>query len=355
MVKSFTSLVVMAMVVIISSPVMTSTLNSESEELMNYEETRNNVVKLWRQGNYQEAAKIYEKALPRFPEQTEEITFALAELYLYLGEYEKCLDKFEYGQERKIMYSLWLNGDTWKPLEKYERFTKIVEENKRLQAEATAKSSPQFRVIPPENCAKEKEKKYPLIMVLHGWNDSLEILDKHWESPIVRREFLLALVQSSQVVKVNQFCWDDMQLGRKEIQVIYKKIIETYPVDLQRVIIAGFSQGGSMALDIAMNAIIPVKGFVVLQPVLKLSTDFNGKTLERTLQQGLRGTIIASQNPDTLQEQEKMAVLSREMHLPYRYVISGTGHWYPGDFLQQLNTAVEDIFYSDTREKNQNK
>ena len=110
MVKSFTSLVVMAMVVIILSPVMTSTLNSESEELMNYEETRNNVVKLWRQGNYQEAAKIYEKALPRFPEQTEEITFALAELYLYLGEYEKCLDKFEYGQERKIMYSLWFKN-----------------------------------------------------------------------------------------------------------------------------------------------------------------------------------------------------------------------------------------------------
>jgi tetratricopeptide (TPR) repeat protein len=347
MVKGLTSVLILAMVLIISSPVITSTLNSE--EFMNFEKTRNKVIKLWRQGNYREAIKIYEKALPRFPDRANEITLALAELYLSLGEYEKCLDKFEYGLKRKIMYPLWLDADNLKPLEKYERFTKIVEENTRLQAEATAKSAPRLRVLPPDNYSKEK--KYPLIMVLHGWNGSLEILDKQWESTMVRREFLLALVQSSQVIQVNRFGWNDIQLGRKDVKTIYKKIIETYPVDKQQVIIGGFSQGGTMALDIAINDIIPVKGFVVLQPGLNLSTDFNGKILERTLQQGLRGTIIASKTPKSLREQVKMTALSSEMHLPYRYIISGTGHWYPRDFLQQLDTALEDIFYPGTQGK----
>jgi len=335
--------VLLLLMVFIPSPVVT-TAAGDNEEIMDYKKTRQKVVTLWKKRNYQKAIKIYEKALPRFPDKTYEITISLARLYLNTKEYEKCLDIFEYGLKRKVMYPIWPESSSWKPLREYERYTKIFAENTRLQAEATAKSAPRLKVIPPENVSKEK--KYPLIIVLHGWNGSLETLDKQWESTLIRRQFFLALVQSSQVIRVNRFGWNDVQLGRKDVKNMYKKIIEEYPVDTQRVIIAGFSQGGNIVLDIAVNNIIPVIGFVTLQPGLSLVEDFDGEILKQSAARGLRGTIIASKKPETLQEQEKMAALVREIKAPYRYVILGTTHWYPAGFREQLDIAVQDILTS---------
>jgi dienelactone hydrolase len=114
-------------------------------------------------------------------------------------------------------------------------------------------------------------------------------------------------------------------------------------VDTQRVIMAGFSQGGKMALDIALNDVIPVTGFVVLQPGKTLSKEISKENLEKIVKRGLRGTIIDSESPASSREQQRITSINRELNLAFRYLISGTGHWYPGDFLKQLDTALKDI------------
>ena len=98
-----------------------------------------------------------------------------------------------------------------------------------------------------------------------------------------------------------------------------------------------------MAMDIVLDNVIPVIGFIVLQPGVSLTKDVNQEKLKKIQEQKLRGTIIDSKNPESLRELERFNTLAKEVNLPYRYVISGIGHWYPGDFLSQLDKALKDI------------
>ena len=327
-------LIILISIIIVALPLT-------GEEIMNYEKTKQKVIKLWQKGKFEKAINIYKKAIPLFPGLEHEIIFTMAQIYISAGEYKKSLDTLAKGQEKKLLYPLWLSLPMWEPLKRYEKFIKIVKKNKQLQAEATAKTEPRVSVILPQNYSKEK--KYPLLMVLHGWNGSIVTLNRQWESGIVRKEFLLALVQSSQVIQPDRFGWDSLQLGKKDLTRIYQKTIDTYQVDTKQVIIAGFSQGGKMALDIALNDVFPVTGFVVLQPGRSLSKDVGKENLEIILERGLRGTIIDSQSPASSREQQRVTDLNRELGLTFRYVISGTGHWYPRDFFKQLDTAIKDI------------
>jgi predicted esterase len=113
-------------------------------------------------------------------------------------------------------------------------------------------------------------------------------------------------------------------------------------VDSKHIIIAGFSQGGKMALDIVLKEVLPVSGFIVLQPGVKLSCQ-DKANLEKLAERGLRGTIIESESAVSSREQQQVEALNREYNLAFRYVISGTGHWYPPDFLKQLDAALSDL------------
>ena len=132
----------------------------EKEETMTFDKIKRKTAKLYRQKKFTDAAKLYEEALPRFPGEVYHITFSLGQLYMQTGEYEKSLAAFEYGLERNVPYPFWPGHAFWQPLEKFERFKKILAENSRLRASLTAKTKPQFNASTPASFSPKK--KYPL-------------------------------------------------------------------------------------------------------------------------------------------------------------------------------------------------
>ncbi len=220
-------------------------------DTMNYHEVRNEVFVLYNQGKYKEAIAILENVKNTFPEQLEAITFNLSILYMRDNQGEKSLNLLKHGLKNGIIYPIWADDKTWSPLHQFEEFKEIVKENERLRKEASAKTKPQIEVITPEGYSKEKKEKYPLFIALHGWGDNITELKQHWTSKILQKH-ILALVQSSQVVSTHGFGWDDHQLGKKGVRDMYDKIVEEYPVDTQKVITGGFSQGGILAMDLAI-------------------------------------------------------------------------------------------------------
>jgi predicted esterase len=307
-----------------------------------FNEVKSEVTRFCKQQKYEEAAAVYESVLKQFPEKVSTITWDLAVLYSMLGKTEKCMDIFEYGLERKVTYSLWPGAGLFKPLEKLDRFKKIMETNARLQAEATARTEAEVAVVTPEGYSDQK--KYPLFIALHGWGGNAESFKKIWKSTKTGKEYIQAFVQSSQVVSQDAFGWSDFQLGRKDITKIYKKLIRQYPVDTKQIIIGGFSQGGQMALDIAIHNIIPTLGFVVLKPGGGIPDDFNLEAVEKAVKQGLRGTIITGEKDHSLADQEKMVKIFEQAKLPHRFIINkDQGHWFTKDLSQQMENAINHI------------
>jgi predicted esterase len=121
-------------------------------------------------------------------------------------------------------------------------------------------------------------------------------------------------------------------------------LVGEYPVDTKQVIIGGFSQGGQMALDIAINNIIPTIGFVALKPGGDIPDDFNLEAVKRAVKQGLRGSIITGEKDHSLADQEKMVKIFEQAKLPHRFIINkDQGHWFTKDFPQQLEDAINHI------------
>ncbi len=319
-------------------------LGRPQEDIMNYEKVKEKVGSLLQGKKYEEAIALYEEALQQFPDKFYEISFPLAQLYMSTGKPGKSLDIFEAGLQKKIVYPIWSAAPYWQPLAGHDsaRFKKILAENKRLQAEKTAAAEPGFNIIPPAGYTAGK--KYPLFIVLHGWNETMAQPAKYWQTKRLNQDFLLALAQSSQVVGPHTFGWEDAAAGRKDVMEIYRQITAAYSVDKDRIIIAGFSQGGMMAMDIAGGQGIPCAGFVVLHPGGGIPEDFNAVTVKKAGERGLKGAIIMSEQNKSGEEIDKIQETLKQAGIDYRFVVTGTGHWYPADFAQQLDAAIAHIF-----------
>ena len=310
-----------------------------------FSEVTGEVTALYKQKKYDEAIAVFEIALKQFPEKISAITMNMALLYSVQGKGDKCMEILEYGLDRKVTYPFWPGAGPFAPLEKEERFKKIVETNNRLQAEATAKNEPKVVVVTPEGYSSQGEKKYPLIIALHGWNMNAGSFQKIWNSPKTSKEYIQAYIQSSQVITENTGGWTDFQLGRKDVSKIYSKLIKEYAVDSGKVIIAGFSQGGQMAIDIAAHDVIPVAGFIALKPGGGIPENLNLEAVKKATERGLRGVIITGDKDPSLEDQKKMAKIFDEAGLPNQLVINpDQGHWFSNDFPTQLEKAVDYIF-----------
>lgn len=226
---------------------------------------------------------------------------------------------------------------------KYEEDKKVWE-NEELIARARAKIKVEYEILKPAGFSPEK--KYPLLFLLHGRGGNIVSIRERWKTKDLNSRFLIVFLQSSQFLPwLDCYSWDDLQQGRRDIRRVYREVIEKYPVDKDKVIIAGMSAGGRMSIDAALNDIIPAAGFIACCP-----SKLKGLTKEiaqAAVRRGARGTIIAGEE-DTrfIGAAKEMAALFKEVNLPCRLiVIPGMGHQVPADSDKQLKEALDHIFW----------
>lgn len=292
---------------------------------------------LCNQGKLREAAAFLEGALDQFPDYFCELTGALAETYMQLGDFEKALTIIEHGLKKGIFYQIPHSFQEQIPSEFSDQFTKIVDENNRLKELAQARARAKCEVVEPAGYSDKSE--YPLFIVLHGGGSNIEFAKIYWKSKILD-EFLVAFIQSSEVDSSVGFTWyKRIPQGRKEIKECYKKVTEQYLVDTEKVIIGGFSVGGSMAIDVVFNGVIPVMGFVGGCPGKPES--FNREKVEKAVQLGIKGVMISGETDYYRKYQVEMAEVFKETGFSHQVVvIPGLGHEVPENFSELLDAAI---------------
>ena len=310
-----------------------------------YQEAEAIAVRLFYQQKHQEAIELLKDLMEKFPGKLHEIAWSLALNYCLNGQYEKSLEMFDYGLKKGIFFPIHPGINIWEPLEKYdpERFKEIKEKTRQLRDQARKTAKPGLEVFPPEKYSENK--KYPLFIILPGWGGGMEFSKRHWNSERLKQEFIAAYMQSSQVVQTQGFAWDDIPLGRKEIKQLYEQTVKDYAVDVDKVIIGGYSQGGMMVMDIVFTRAVPLKGFVAVCPGGGIPGALTKENAAKVAEKGVRGYIISGEKDNCLPEQQEVIKIFKEAGFFYQMkVIPGMYHWFPGDFGQQLDLAIEYIF-----------
>jgi predicted esterase len=316
----------------------------ELPEFSTFEELSAIVGGLWNEGQPQRAIEILERAKDRFPDRQYDMIFSLGYSYLLIGDHENALLVLEEGLESGFWFVFPLETPVIRPLVGLPRFQRIVAESERMRGEAQAQCKPRSDVVTPEGYSSESQ--YPLFIALHGWGETNQVFMEYWTSDLLRTDFLAAFMESSQLVKMDGGRgWDNVTLGREEITRLYHDLTNLYPIDETRIVMGGFSQGGRMAVDIAIGGVLPVSGFAVLCPGGGIPKSLTPEGLQRAQDEGLRGTILTGEHDPDLPDQKQMTRMFDDGGLDARLVVNaGLGHWFPENFGEQLDRAIRHVF-----------
>lgn len=113
----------------------------------------------------------------------------------------------------------------------------------------------------------------PTLIVLHGDGENAQIALSAFEG-VTRHGWLLAAVQSSQVAAEGSFVWHDPERALADVASEFRSLLNAYPVDPERVVVAGFAQGGEAALRLALEGRIPARGVLLVAPKLENLEDW---------------------------------------------------------------------------------
>ncbi|NTV03302.1 nuclear transport factor 2 family protein [bacterium] len=306
-----------------------------------YPEMRGVVVDLHGQGRFAEAAAILAGAVPRYPDHVMANTFNLALMYAKLGDRQEAVRAFEDGHRRGVFYNTWSFEDAvWDTLRGEPGFAAVLARNDALIAEAQKGSVMKLEVVTPEGYRADR--KYPLFIALHGGGENLEQFRPHWTSPGLRRNFIVAYVQSSQVISMNGYHWQDEAVTCREIAAAYREVLAGHAVDTSRVVIGGFSSGGFGSLVAFFAETVPASGFVVLCP--EIPADATADALDAAVRRGARGTLLTTELDGRLERQKEYVARLNERGLDVRLVVTpDIGHWYPDNLEQLLDEALERV------------
>lgn len=316
--------------------------DQQDKQFATYQEMRAHIGKLYQQKAYAEAAGILEKALTRFPDHLHANVFNLALMYVRLEEYEKALKALGYGLEHGVWFGKYeLNNKIWAPLRENESFKAFKKHNEKKWMEAQKSVQPKLEVLVPENY--DKGKKYPLFIALHGGGENIDGFKPQWTSDLLKKEFIVAYPQSSQLVSMTGYSWtEDIELTKKEIQQAYEKILTDFPVDPSRIIVGGFSSGGVASLEVILDETVPAIGFVALCPAKP--DDFSSEKVGKARARGIRGTLITTEMDPRLPDQKDMAAILEAQGLAHEFIVTpNIGHWYPENLSELIDTAIKHI------------
>jgi len=212
-----------------------------------------------------------------------------------------------------------------------------VKECRRRQEAAQGRARPELKVIEPAGGPRAES---PLLVALHYAGGNAEDFAGYWQIA-VEEGWLVALPQSSQICYEDGYWWADREKGKREVLDAFEQIKQDYSFDSQKVVLAGASQGGTLAMLLALEGTIPSRGFLSVVPGMREDTLQELLSLLDSAPRDLRGWILTG-------ERDYCVALARRFHgeavqRGFRWellVEPGMGHEFPQDFDLKLRKAL---------------
>lgn len=236
-------------------------------------------------------------------------------------------------------YAYLLEEEDIKPLNEYTEFRELASICKDREVEANRDSKSYIKIMGPENIVENE--KYPLLIALHGNGQNALIAENNWSS-CVTDDYILALLQSSQVGFSNAYFWNDYMKGSKDLKEQYVKVLREKNVDLDNIVIGGFSAGTRVALYAMLNDEVKVKGFIFIGPWLPEINEWEC-LIDKLKQNDIKGYIICGDKDiECIECTRRFVDMLNQRDIPNIYKeIKDLKHEFPNDFESYLKEALE--------------
>lgn len=300
------------------------------------------------QEKFDEAVALIEELTPKIIGREFEISDLTMKTLFEAGRTDEAMTAWEKGLDEGFFYFVVPRFATYDSVRKGDRFKNALTRNNRLRESANSDSKPEFKMITPASYSAEKS--YPLLMIIHGGNQSIAKAMETWDKNAVGDDLLIAYVQSSVQADTKSYRWNlngagiyELPTAQDEVLGLYQEIVEQYSVDTAQVSLAGFSQGGNLALIMAAEGTISAKGFLAGCPATRAPISL--ETAQAAAARGVRGTIFVGSNDWTAAAAQTTVTNFNEAGLWVNHIVmEDKGHEYPENFEEVLRKAIKDIY-----------
>ncbi|TMB93636.1 MAG: hypothetical protein E6J38_10310 [Chloroflexi bacterium] len=234
----------------------------------------------------------------------------------------------------------WLEGNkSLASLVDSARFRDIVARADARYRDAAAAARPKLMFAMPDEPPDAFG--YPLLLVLHGNNSNASETAPHW-SAMADAGWVVAVPQSSEIGPTpDAYTWNDRDRTAAELTTHLEKVKHSTQIDIGRIVLTGFSMGGTQAIALPLVGKIKVRGILPIAAWLPHIREFT-RLVEGGAGKMLRSYIVVGDGDPSVDGARALFDLftahRMRTHLDVR---EGLGHDYPPDMHTTLVRALE--------------
>ena len=311
---------------------------------ISFEELQTQMFDLFYARDLAGAFAVAESASRLYPDRLPKTAYWKACILSLMGRAEEAVSALAQGLAEGAWWSpIMLNRDPdLEAARTLPQMAEVLAETDRRWQAAQVRSKPQTFILDPRDRtaapAGHDGALPPLMLALHWYTGTGPEFIEHFRSAADDLGFLLASAQSSQMCAKDQYCWDDQAEGEAEVSGALASLRASHRFDADRVILAGASQGGRLA--IAMSLALPLCGFIAVVPAVRGVEEFAAH-VESAAERGVKGYIIAGEKDYFLAGTEKLQRFLDSNGVSCRIeVVEGMAHTFPKDFPERLARAA---------------
>ena len=311
---------------------------------ISFEELQTQMFDLFYARDLAGAFAVAESASRLYPDRLPKTAYWKACILSLMGRAEEAVSALAQGLAEGAWWSpIMLNRDPdLEAARTLPQMAEVLAETDRRWQAAQVRSKPQTFILDPRDRtaapAGHDGALPPLMLALHWYTGTGPEFIERFRSAADDLGFLLASAQSSQMCAKDQYCWDDRAEGEAEVSGVLASLRGSHRFDADRVILAGASQGGRLA--IAMSLALPLCGFIAVVPAVRGVEEFAAH-VESAAERGVKGYIITGEKDYFLAGTEKLQRFLDSNGVSCRIeVVEGMAHTFPKDFPERLARAA---------------
>jgi predicted esterase len=311
-----------------------------------FEETLREINADFHQGEYTAVLKKAAQAIHSYPDQKPILYYLQICAAARLDQEQDVYSLLNTAHQDGVWYSEWALRETpsLKALVGRPEFEHLIEVSAQLAAAESSSEKTTLVASPPSGSGP-----FPLLIALHSNASSAEEAVKHWQT-LTNSGIMVALPQSRRAAWKGNYSWqgDDEELN--QIVRAAQNLSQDYQIDPERVILAGHSMGGSIAIRLTLSQEIRSRGFVVVGPYLTAENLEDWRELLSSAPKSLRGAILIGEDDDTIllnPIDELINDLQRRDIDVWRQQFPDTGHEFNPAIKSALLAAVQYVLGSE--------
>lgn len=310
-----------------------------------FDAVRTQLFAFYQQKQYRQALDLALQVTSEYPEAKWEAAYWRMCLHSVLGEVEPAVQALQGALDQGLWYSdriLRAEPDL-AGLQSVPAFEQAVAVCAERMAAAQERAEPKRIVLHPAR----PQSPAPLLVAIHGNNGSALAFQDRWQSA-VDQGWTVVLPQSSQVTAPERYGWNDRTLGMAQVLEHYRQVAGTLPVNRNRTVLAGYSMGGGLCLEMALSGMIEAAGFIAVGPFLPGADEVLKSVFANRPPVPVRGYIIVGdQDVHCYETSKAVAAIMKEHGLPVELEVhEGLGHTFPEPFEASVDRAIRFILES---------